>query len=86
MKSGFFVGKAISMVVNLLNIDLVLIGGSVAFGFGEPFLSEVRSTAESFCGLSFTKDLKIDFASLREDAPLVGAAAVWQDSKEKSPS
>jgi len=30
--------------------------------------------------------LKIDFASLREDAPLVGAAAVWQDSKEKSPS
>ena len=86
MKSAFFVGKAISMVVNLLNIDLVLIGGSVAFGFGEPFLNEVRSTAESFCGLSFTKDLKIDFASLREDAPLVGAAAVWQDSKEKSPS
>tara|TARA_Y100000588_G_scaffold353771_1_gene407461 strand:- start:126 stop:983 length:858 start_codon:yes stop_codon:yes gene_type:complete len=84
MESGFFVGKAISIVVNLLDIPFVLLGGSVALGFGSTFLNEVRSTAARFCGLDFTKDLKIEFAALGDDAPLVGAAAVWLNSKEKS--
>ena len=81
MRCGYFVGKAISIAVNLLNIPTVLIGGSVALGFGPIFLDQVRSTAASFCGLDFTKNLQINFASLKDEAPLIGAAAVWLNAK-----
>lgn len=81
IRCGYFVGKAISIAVNLLNVPTVLIGGSVALGFGPVFLEQVRSTAESFCGLDFTKNLQIDFTSLKEEAPLIGAAAVWLNAK-----
>ena len=81
IRCGYFVGKAISIAVNLLNIPTVLIGGSVALGFGPIFLDQVRSTAASFCGLDFTKNLQINFASLKDEAPLIGAAAVWLNAK-----
>ncbi len=81
IRCGYFVGKAISIAVNLLNIPTVLIGGSVALGFGPIFLNQVRLTAASFCGLDFTKNLQINFASLKDEAPLIGAAAVWLNTK-----
>ena len=84
MRCGYFVGKAISIAVNLLNIPIVLIGGSVALGFGPIFLNKVRSTAASFCGLDFTKNLQINFTSLKDEAPLIGAAAVWLNTKGTS--
>ena len=81
MRCGYFVGKAVSIAVNLLNIRIVLIGGSVALGYGSIFLNQVRSTAASFCGLDFTKNIQIDFTSLKDEAPLIGAAAVWLNAK-----
>ncbi len=81
IRSGYFVGKAISIVVNLLNIPTVVIGGSVALGFGSSFLKEVRSTAANFCGLDFTQNLQINFVGLKKDAPLIGGAAVWLNAK-----
>lgn len=81
IRCGYFVGKAVSIAVNLLNIPTVLIGGSVALGFGPIFLNQVRLTAASFCGLDFTKNLQINFASLKDEAPLIGAAAVWLNTK-----
>ena len=77
IRCGYFVGKAVSIAVNLLNIPMVLIGGSVALGFGATFLDQVRLTAANFCGLDFTQNLQINFVALKKEAPLVGAAAVW---------
>ena len=77
IRCGYFVGKAVSIAVNLLNIPTVLIGGSVALGFGATFLDQVRLTAANFCGLDFTQNLQINFVALKKEAPLVGAAAVW---------
>ena len=81
IRCGYFVGKAVSIAVNLLNIPTVLIGGSVALGFGATFLDQVRLTAASFCGLDFTQNLQINFVALKKEAPLVGAAAVWLNAK-----
>ena len=81
IRCGYFVGKAVSIAVNLLNIPTVLIGGSVALGFGPIFLNQVRLTTASFCGPDFTKNLQINFASLKDEAPLIGAAAVWMNTK-----
>ena len=81
IRCGYFVGKAVSIAVNLLNIPTVLIGGSVALGFGATFLDQVRSTAANFCGLDFTQNLQINFVALKKEAPLVGAAAVWLNAK-----
>lgn len=84
IRCGYFVGKAISIAVNLLNVPLVLIGGSVALGFGPIFLNEVRLTAANFCGLDFTQNLQINYVGLKEEAPLIGAAAVWLNAKALS--
>ena len=65
----------------MLNVPTVLIGGSVALGFGYSFLNDVRSTAVNFCGLDFTQNLQINFVGLKEEAPLIGAAAVWINAK-----
>ena len=81
IRCGYFVGKAVSIAVNLLNIPTVLIGGSVALGFGATFLDQVRLTAANFCGLDFTQNLQINFVALKKEAPLVGAAAVWLNAK-----
>ena len=81
IRCGYFVGKAVSIAVNLLNIPTVLIGGSVALGFGATFLDQVRLTAANFCGLDFTQNLQIIFVALKMEAPLVGAAAVWLNAK-----
>ena len=81
IRCGYFVGKAVSIAVNLLNIPTVLIGGSVALGFGATFLDQVRLTAASFCGLDFTQNLQINFVALKKEAPLVGAAAGWLNAK-----
>ena len=37
IRAGLMVGRAVASVVNLLDLEQVLVGGSVALGFGDPF-------------------------------------------------
>ena len=53
-----------------------MIGGSVALGFGDPFIAAAQAEVSSRAKLSFTERLEIRRAGLGELAPLVGAAAV----------
>ncbi|MGH9046466.1 MAG: ROK family protein [Acidimicrobiales bacterium] len=78
-RCGIHVGRAVASVANLLDLDLALVGGSVALGFGEPFFAAARVEIARHAGLAFSEGTAIERAGLGADGPLVGAAALgWR--------
>jgi glucokinase len=78
-RAGTLVGLAVASVSNLLDLDLTVVAGSVALGFGAPFFQAASAELARRARLSFTRDAKVEKAGLGASGPLVGAAAVaWR--------
>jgi glucokinase len=75
-RTGRLVGRAVASVVNLLDLPLAVVAGSVALGFGAPFFSAAATELAERARLSFSRQARIVPAGLGADGPLVGAAAV----------
>lgn len=73
---GRQVGRALASVAALIDLDLAVIGGSVALGFGEPFFQAVTAEIEASARLEFLRGFVVRPVGLGEASPLVGAAAV----------
>lgn len=75
-EAGQAVGRGIASAAALLDLELVVIGGSIALQawdlLGPSLEAEVRQSAR----LDFTRDLRVARATLGDDAGLVGAAAL----------
>lgn len=79
LRAGKLLGQGLASVVNLLDLEVVAIGGSVALGFGGPFFSAVSRGLHTTSRLGFTQDCRIEPVGLGPDAPLIGAGALaWQ--------
>lgn len=76
LATGRYVGRAISSAAAMLDFDLVVIGGSVALGFGEPFFLAAQREVDQSARLDFVRGLKVIPVGLGVDSSLVGAAAV----------
>ncbi|MFN2506859.1 MAG: ROK family protein [Acidimicrobiales bacterium] len=78
-RAGSLVGRAVASVVNLCDLRLALVGGSVALGFGEPFFTAAQAELDARACLAFSKGAVIGPVGLGDASPLVGAAAVgWR--------
>ena len=75
-RCGTLVGRAVASVANLLDLQLAVVAGSVALGFGTEFFVAAQIELELRCGLDFARSTVIESAGLGADGPLVGAAAV----------
>jgi glucokinase len=75
-RTGTLVGRAVGSVVNLLDLGLAVVAGSVALGFGEPFFAAAQAELDAVARLDFARGARIVPAGLGRDGPLVGAAAV----------
>ena len=75
-RTGTLVGRAVASVCNLLDLDLAVVAGSVALGFGEPFFAAAQDELDRSARLDFSRGARIVPAGLGPDGPLVGAAAV----------
>jgi glucokinase len=75
-RTGTLVGRAIASVVNLLDLPLAIVSGSVALGFGEPFFHAAQEEMDRRCGLSFARGARVVPGALGDRGPLVGAARV----------
>lgn len=73
---GRVVGRGAASVCNLLDLRLVLVAGSVALGYGEPFFRAAQAEMDRLCLLDFSRGARIVPGGLGPDGPLVGAAAV----------
>jgi glucokinase len=78
-RTGTLVGRAVASVVNLLDLPLAVISGSVALGFGAPFFAAAQREIDLRCGLDFARGAKVVPGGLGDNGPLTGAACVgWQ--------
>jgi glucokinase len=78
-RTGLLVGRAVASVVSLCDIELVVIGGSVALGFGAPFFAAANLELHARARLSFSAAARIVPSGLGAHGPLVGAGALgWR--------
>jgi len=75
-RTGMLVGRAAGSVANLLDLDLILVAGSVALGYGATFFDAAQRELDLVARLDFSEGARILPAGLGADGPLVGAAAV----------
>jgi hypothetical protein len=75
-RTGTLVGRAVSMVANVCDLRLAVVGGSVALGFGAPFFTAAQAELDRRARLSFSTGARIRPVGLGPLGPLVGAAAV----------
>ncbi len=75
-RAGTLVGRAIASVVNLLDLPLAVVSGSVALGFGDPFFAAAQAEMDQLCRLEFARGARIVPGGLGDRGPLIGAARV----------
>lgn len=75
-RTGRLVGRACASVCNVLDLDLVVVGGSVALGFGATFFNSAQESLDEHAKLSFVRGARITPVRLGDRGPLIGAGAV----------
>ena len=75
-RTGMLVGRAIASAVNLLDLSLAVVSGSVALGFGEPFFGAAQAEMDRLCRIEFARGARVLPGGLGDRGPLVGAARV----------
>ncbi len=75
-RAGTLVGRAVASVAALVDLDLAVVSGSVALGYGAPFFAAAQRELSQRARLDFVSDARIVPGALGADGPLVGAGAV----------
>jgi len=83
-----YVGQAVGLMGQVLDPAVVLLGGAMTFGgdntnVGRGFLQTVRDTVKQTTLVQVGGNIIIDFASLGNDAGVLGAAMVAKQAYEK---
>ena len=79
VRTGRLVGRGVASVCNLLDLKLVVVGGSVALGFGATLFNAAQRTLDELCTIEFTREARIVPTRLSDEGPLIGASAVgWR--------
>jgi glucokinase len=85
-RTGKLVGRALASVANLLDLELAVIGGSVALGFGKVFFDEANKEVKRLCRLEFSRSFHVMPISSKSTS-LIGAAAIaFSELKDKMES
>jgi glucokinase len=80
-RTGTLVGRALASVGAVVDLRLAVVGGSLAFGFGEVFFDAAREEVQRRTGLGFLTGFEIVPATLGHHGPLIGAAALARFSQ-----
>jgi glucokinase len=78
-RTGDLVGRAAASVCNAFDLSLVVVGGSVALGFGSTFFHAAQVALDEHARQPYSRGARITPSRLGEQGPLVGAGAVgWR--------
>ncbi len=78
-RTGTLVGLGVASVMNLLDLRLCTIAGSVALGYGDRFFSAANRELAQRSHMSYTSGAIIRPCGLGSKGPLIGASAVgWR--------
>jgi glucokinase len=76
VETGRLVGRAVASVANLLDLQLAVVAGSVALGYGAAFFDAAQAEVDRSARLDFSRGTRIVPGGLGPNGPLVGAATV----------
>ena len=78
-RTGTLVGRAAASICNTLDLSLVVVGGSVALGFGATFFHSAQVALDDHSRLPYSRGARITPSRLADSGPLIGAGAVgWR--------
>lgn len=76
---GVWVGRAVASVANLLDLQLAVVAGSVALGYGADFFDAAQETIDELSQIQHARGTRVIPAGLADQGPLIGAGAVaWR--------
>ena len=78
-ETAYYLGTALSSAVNLINPEIVVIGGGVALSAGVNFFKMIEKEIKTRAFPAATKNLKIVKAKLGNDAGLIGASILGDE-------
>lgn len=73
-RTGTLVGRAVAGAANLLDLQLAVVGGSVALGFGTPFFLAAQEELDRCARLDFSQGTRVVPSALGPQGGLLGAA------------
>lgn len=82
-KSALYVGYAVANLLNILNPQIVVIGGGVVEAVGEPYVKIVRETAKKNVFAVAMRNVSIVEAELGDNSAVLGAAVLAWDSLDQ---
>ncbi len=78
-RTGDLVGRTAASMCNAFDLSLVVVGGSVALGFGSTFFHAAQVALDERARQPYSRGARITPSRLGEQGPLVGAGAVgWR--------
>jgi glucokinase len=66
-----------------LDLELAVVAGSVALGFGEPFFKAAQDEINKRSRLDFSRSTRIIPGGLGATGPLIGAAAIGLSGSDR---
>ena len=75
-RTGRIVGRGVASLCNLLDLELVVVGGGVALGFAATFFNAAQEELSMQCRLPYSRHARITPTRLGDRGPLIGAGAV----------
>lgn len=75
-RTGEMVGRAVSSVAALLDLDRCFVAGSVALGYADDFFDSANESVHQHARIAHARGLRIEPSGLHGDGPLLGAATV----------
>ncbi|MCJ7457924.1 MAG: ROK family protein [candidate division Zixibacteria bacterium] len=78
-ETAYYLGTALSSAVNLINPEIVVVGGGVALSAGRNFFKMIEKEIKTRAFPSATKNLKIVKAKLGNNAGFIGASRLGEE-------
>ena len=79
-RTAKLIGIGIGSQLNLLGLEMVVLGGGVVEAFGDEFVDRIERTARDIAFEMNSKDVKTTRAALGDDAGVIGAAMLAREA------
>lgn len=83
VRTGRLVGRAVAGAVNLLDLRLATVAGSVALGFGDVFFDAANEELDRLARIEFARGARIVASGRGGDGPILGAAVLALSALER---
>ncbi len=83
-RAARFIGTGVGSLLNLLGLEMVVLGGGVVEAFGDDFLDRIERAAQDTAFEINSKDVRITRAALGDDAGVIGSAMLAREALKRN--